>query len=548
MLNMFDGSRRCQGMSEDLKMVDLPPSNEGLSWIVSQGSAKLLLIPGLQPATIVAAAAGDQQALAYLRFRAEVYASGEVTADPGPLQRVCQTAIQIKDTDEYDDFLDELEKGDKQIWTAFNTRQTFTAELLCEAAWEMRLAPVLWLRALCPPTFEMEQAGVMAAAAAVGKLDMLKRLRLNARPAFWNENVSDFAAKHASLDGLVWLLSQDCPCARHVLAVVARHHGEDGLKKIQEVCPVTSALWNEHLTCAAADMGDQHMLQWLRTLTPPVPWNEATCRAAAKHGNIGLLRWLRIQDPPVPWDESVIQVAAANADLTTLCWLRAQRPPAPWDESCIEAAALGRSLSTIQWLRSQDPPCPWGPRTTWVASLCNNLPMLQWLYFRQCPMTPAVLTHAASSGHLAMLQWLHSEGHPMTSDLYYWAANPGKEHIMRWLWSIKLPVPGQVPAEIMYSWVSASIPCLLFLGDIGAPIPEQQLTTLTQARKVFCTFHGLLRWFRRAVSEPIRGMDQAFDDLADDRAGQLLLIQLCLLPPELVNKIAVHANLQHDFC
>ena len=48
-----------------MQMIDVPADGEGLSWIVDQGATQLLLIPRLQPASIVAAAAGDQQALAY---------------------------------------------------------------------------------------------------------------------------------------------------------------------------------------------------------------------------------------------------------------------------------------------------------------------------------------------------------------------------------------------------------------------------------------------------------------------------------------------------
>ena len=55
-------------------MLVLPHEDEGLAWIAIQGPAQLLLIPGLQGAFITAAAAGDQQAVAYLRRKAEEHA------------------------------------------------------------------------------------------------------------------------------------------------------------------------------------------------------------------------------------------------------------------------------------------------------------------------------------------------------------------------------------------------------------------------------------------------------------------------------------------
>ena len=87
---------------------------------------------------------------------------------------------------------------------------------------------------------------------------------------------------------------------------------------------------------------------------------------------------------------------------------------------------------------------------------------------------------------------------------------------------------------------------LLFLGDIGAPLPADQQARLLVARRAFCTFHGLLRWCRSAVSDPSRGAHCAFDYLSNESAGQELLVLLSKLPSELVTKIAVAARLQHD--
>ena len=69
---------------------------------------------------------------------------------------------------------------------------------------------------------------------------------------------------------------------------------------------------------------------------------------------------------------------------------------------------------------------------------------------------------------------------------------------------------------------------------------------LNQARKAYCTFHGLLRWCRRAVSDPSKGAHLAFDSPPGDISGQILLVRLSLLPSELIRKIAVAAELQHD--
>ena len=83
------------------------------------------------------------------------------------------------------------------------------------------------------------------------------------------------------------------------------------------------------------------------------------------------------------------------------------------------------------------------------------------------------------------------------------------------------------------------------LGDMALPIPEPAAHRLLLGRRTFCTFHGLLRWARSAVTGISKGLDHAFDHSALDVTGEHLLIRLSMLPQELISKIATLANLQH---
>ena len=78
-----------------MQMLDLPADGEGLSWIVEQDATQLLLIPGLQPASIAAAAAGDQQALAYLLFTAQHHAAYPGVCALTPLDEACLQASEL---------------------------------------------------------------------------------------------------------------------------------------------------------------------------------------------------------------------------------------------------------------------------------------------------------------------------------------------------------------------------------------------------------------------------------------------------------------------
>ena len=55
-------------------------------------------------------------------------------------------------------------------------------------------------------------------------------------------------------------------------------------------------------------------------------------------------------------------------------------------------------------------------------------------------------------------------------------------------------------------WTMSVSPYSCSLGNKGAPLPAVQHHLLMQARRTFCTFHGLLRWCRRAVSDPSLGI------------------------------------------
>lgn len=92
---------------------------------------------------------------------------------------------------------------------------------------------------------------------------------------------------------------------------------------------------------------------------------------------------------------------------------------------------------------------------------------------------------------------------------------------------------------------AVSAPILLFLGDISTPLSTKQQQQMVQIRKACCTFYGLLRWCRRAVSDPSKGINRAFIPLSTKASGQNLLVRLCMLPAGVLDMIALAAGLRH---
>ena len=533
-------------------MVDLPADGEGLSWIVSHDPTQLLLIPGLQPAAIVAAAEGDQQALNYLRFTAQHHAAYPGVCVLNALDSAC---LEAAESDRYDDhatFLAALQEADSCIATVLKTHQDFTVDQLYKAAQVGELAALMWMRAICWHTWPIREANISAEAAGAGQLHILKYMQRGPDPhLMWDDDVQTEALPH--LDCLKWLLSAEAPggpevCDDAILSYIAEHHGLPALQWFRADGKLPAAVWNEHLFAKAAEMGDQAMLQWLRAQDPPIPEPETTavCQAAARRGNISMLGWLRAQDPPYPWDGGVTAAAATSTDVATLQWLRAQDPPCPWGPYTCAAAARSGRIDTLMWLRAQDPPCPWDKTCFSAATTQPNAEVLQWLHDNGCParFDSCNLSDAAYCGHLAVLEWLCDHGAKLTGRLYILAARCNHCHVLKFLHKMKTPWPATM-TEVESS-TSMTLRTLMSLADIGVPLADRQMRQVRAARRAGCTLHGLVRWYRRKIFNPSRGAHQAFDSLAEDRSGQMLLYRLTRLPPELINKIATAADLQHD--
>ena len=312
-------------------MADLPAGSDGLGWIVSHDVSQLLLIPGIQPASIAAAAAGDQQALAYLRSTAQHHAAYPGACALSPLDKLCAEALKSSESDRWKAA---LRTTAPQLVSIFNARRLFTRQLHDSAAREGILAAIRWLRAICPDVDDSMSLELLLLAAEGGHLEVLKYMW--AKDDFWNQDKL-FPSETAQHPECLKFLFADNDLESYwfdesILAVVARHQGLAFLQWCRD-CNLPEECWHQGILLVAIEQDDQAMLTWLRAQDPPVPWDSTVCRKAAECGNISMLAWLRGQQPPCPWDEGVTAIAATRADgvrnISTLAWLRNQQPPCP---------------------------------------------------------------------------------------------------------------------------------------------------------------------------------------------------------------------------
>ncbi len=531
-------------------MVDLPENGEGLSWIASHDPAGLQLIPGLQPASIAAAAGGDQQALAYLRFTAQHHAAYPGGSALNDFDRALLQASEATPVGIDTPLLRRLLHSDPQAHALLRTRSEYTMQRFAEAISQGRLDALMWLRALCLITWSIFGLDVTQSAAKAGQLSILKFLRSGPKPADWGPDTVKAALPH--LECLKWLLSKDTPggpCHHFssTLSDIAKCYGLPALESLHARWSCLEEYSDETLLATAVELGDRPMVAWLKAQNPTSFWDSTGCERAADQGDISMLGWLRTQDPPCPWDDTVTS-AAAGKDLKTLQWLRSQAPPCPWAISACAAAAKCGKLEVLIWLRSQDPPCLWNETCPEAAACQPDVEIMQWLSDNHGLAEPREMLQCASNaarrGNLAMLKWLSGYGVPLTGDLYSTAAQNQHSHILKFLHSREVSPPTTTLRPSMY--LIFQVPFLMFCLDIGLPLHPLDRRRAQQARMACCLFHGLVRWCRQALSDPSRKAHLAFDGMANDRSGQMLLMRLSQLPPELISKIAVAAELQHN--
>ncbi len=427
----------------------------------------------------------------------------------------------------------------------------FTIHCLHSAVWEGELEALQWLRAICQPV-DPTAAYLTEAAAAAGQLHILQHLCSGTNQPPCSAQVLRKALKHPECLPFLLTLRPPLQCEGLDLEELAFNghldtlhllHAQEGLQvPLHRTRAVLWAVMGEH----------QSLLEWLRSLNPPCPWN-ATVMAAAmtpSPRSHAMMQWMRQQQPPCPWDKNCTAQAARWGNWEAIQWMRAQNPPCPWDAQCCREFASIGDLPALQRLRSQKPACTWDKSCTRAAAERGHLQVLQWLRHQDppCPWDAETSQTAAIRGDVKMLKWIRSQGGPLTGELYVIAVRNQHINVVQWLHQEKIPMTDQ-HAHQQASYKSMSAPVLMFLGDIGYGLPPFMHDALVQARQALCTFHGLVRWCSRPGSDPRQHSVHRHGRVSlysRRTSGEDLLAGLARLPPELVTKIAVAAQLQHD--
>ncbi|KAK9830868.1 hypothetical protein WJX74_010886 [Apatococcus lobatus] len=415
-------------------MAQVPFAGEGLDWIAHQEPEKLLLIPGLQAATIAAAAAGDQGALTALSNAVQHFAANEdacLRALRAPLYSEAEmqlSSLQATQAHQISKLAD-MQSHQMHKLQAYQANVLAAARRAANAQDQQSLAAHL--------AGAQHAAKETALVAESGGLPDLSELpdanqRL-ANPSVIQQcdpemqqatvHVLRKAARHGRLAALMWLQALCLPfdLASAGLMAAAAREGQLRIMQFLRAAPIPAPLTNEDSRCARFH---PDCLRWL--LEQDAPCDSSAIKALAKSGDLATLQlvYARGRTSPHAWDTEVTCLAASNAQWPTVKWLRGMPRPCPWDASCTTAAAQQGNLPMLQWLRSQPQPCPWDRRCTAALAEAGNLSGLQWARSQDPPapwISKRIMKTAVEHGRLNVLEWLLMLGHSLPSSTYIWA-------------------------------------------------------------------------------------------------------------------------------
>lgn len=495
--------------------MELQEQKDCLCWLLNTSPVKLQWTSALDKAASKAAAEGRIQVLEYLAV--SVQKSYHIAGQPDGLgTNQCIAAAeagQVAVLAWLDDHID----GD--CWTPS----------ICQAAVRgSQMEALQWLCCVCSPPCACN-ADVLEEAAGQGKLDFIKFLRSTQPPCPWGPSVCSAAVRYP--DCLKFMRQQDPPCPWHAAAMTAAAKQGDlelmkWMRQGVDPCP-----WHDQCTAIAAETGDLSMLQWLRTQTPdPCPLAWSCMKAAASRGDLDMVKWMHAQDPE-EFGIMTMLSAIMSGHVEVVKWLRQQS--CPWSPADILSVIRRGSNELVQWLLSQEEPYPWHPDAPNEYAAAGNLTMLRWLHQAGYYITPdpKAAVSAAISGNTEVLAWLLGHEAQASDQLDNWDKAHWNENLIR---------------HSMYTkpW---PVPTLMLWGSYQQPLTADLGKKLQLAWASYCAFHGLIRWQRNQVSMQSSGTKSAMNAWdSSHHPGQQLLIHLSRLPHDLVVKIAISANLQHD--
>eukprot|EP01052_Picozoa_sp_SAG31_P005833 SAG31_NODE_263_length_18841_cov_17.270996_1_plen_594_part_00 len=237
----------------------------------------------------------------------------------------------------------------------------------------------------------------VVAAAAAGKLEMVKHLHAEVNAGAWQgpTNPLRAAAEHGHLDVCAWAAANGCQIPEDFCDVAASNGHQQLLQWARNRWPEDEYKRRaRNVVLQAADRGHDGVAMWAAAQGCAMPPGDQLRNAAAKSGKLSFLRWAAEETGPVfapgrggdeEWSfNTIVQVVAGGrSDVEMLEWLVDSGCPFPPAGEAHLAAVSTDRLDILQWLVAQDD-VPWDEEAALSQSI--RIPtgqVMPWLFERQ---------------------------------------------------------------------------------------------------------------------------------------------------------------------
>lgn len=187
-------------------------------------------------------------------------------------------------------------------------------------------------------------------------------------------------------------------------------------------------LWREYL-----DYLDKNMYQIAIGLETRLDQLGISIHYTIINGYLNLLKWIDQKGYLIAYRE--VYAAAEYGQIHVLEWLRTKYD---FNDSQISAsAAISGDINVLSWLRDKN--VPFASACCANAALRGHLHVIKWLLACGYPYDEYVCVFAGMSGRLDLLKWLRENNFTWDQDriCHYAKKNPRKFHVLEWIHQIE---------------------------------------------------------------------------------------------------------------
>ena len=304
-----------------------------------------------------------------------------------------------------------------------------------------------------------------------GNLEILKWLHANTKCKL-TDNQSSFAARHARIEILKWLLTQgltfDCYTFQEAIDSgnfeTVKFVYDTGYKCIEEGTADECECKDVFFKCAA-EAGNLEVMKWFHELNfkanewvfyyavkngnlDNMKWmhqvgirpNSYTFKQAAEIGNLEVMKWLL--EIGCPYNEITITASIVNGNLENLKWLIEHNFPRITDDM-VFYAITNRKLEIFKWIVENLDDVNLTSKAYHRAAENEHVEILKFLKENNCPWDAKTGEYVIKNCTEDIFMWFLENGCPINTDVFEHAVKNENFKILNYIKDHKIPIEVQ---------------------------------------------------------------------------------------------------------